>query len=572
MTLTAFVRKVSTYFKRGKHGQRWAYHKMGLPRQLYHREYFLTPYGDGFVAMPTLDALKAFAFAGFWHRGELFLPSALEPPDWAVAVGRSGPYTIYRVDKFTLWRSRKGADTILRELRRLADGIPSRVVKLVRDVKAKQGKVRLVQREGRLYVELTDEEIREEIERILKGLWISKRKGWVRRNPYQVRLRLIQHNYLPVDVRHVESGEELPSFELKYPELYPHQRKTADLFMRTGAMTVTWPHGSGKTALALEVIRRLRKPTLIVVPSISLLGEWRERFEKYTTLTERRRWWEPNPVGILGGGKEDVRPITVTTYQSAPKVAHRYWPLIVVDEAHHLPADTFRQIAAIPHDYILGLTGSPYREDGRTADMYSLAGSPDPFGSVWADFYEKYVWRPTIYVVSVGWPSRVYEERYAQADETEKYVVASKNPAKLRHLDYYVRRYRKVIVFAEWVDLAKRIARRLGCPVLYGDTPLRQRQAICEWMRRQDRAVVVMTRAGEEGIDLPSVEACVDVAWQYGSRRQALQRAGRLMRLAEGKKFADYVYLVTRGTVEEDFLKKRLAVAEEHGMPIVYVT
>jgi len=570
MTLTAFIRKVSRYVKRGRKGQEWVYYKMGVPRQLYRRELFLTPYGDGFLAMPNLDSLKAYAFAGFWRGHELFLPSAVKPIDYGLAVGKAGPYTIYKIDRYSLWRSRKGAETILRELRTLSDGIPTRIQNLVKDVKAKQGKVRLVDREGQLFVELTDEQIREEIERILKGLWISKREGRVKRNPFQVRLKLIEHNYLPADVKLVEPTDKLPSFNLKL-ELRDYQAKVADIFMKSGALSVTWPHGSGKSILALEVMRRIRGNTLIIVPTATLLNEWYEKIRRITTLKIREFWTGKPRVGILGGGRYEIAPITITTYHSAPKVAHRMWDLIVVDEHHHLPADTFQMIAYIPHRYMLGLSGSPYREDGRTDLIYSLSGQPDPFGRLWVDFYEKWVWRPTVYVVSVPWPSRFYEEKYAQADEVDKYVIASMNPMKLRHLDYYTHRYRKVIVFAEWVSLAKRIAKKLGVPLLYGDTSLRQRQAICEWMRRQDRATIVMTRAGEEGVDLPSVECCVDVAWQYGSRRQALQRPGRVMRLAKGKRFADYVYLVTKGTIEEEFLKKRLVVLEEKGIPIVYV-
>jgi len=36
--------------------------------------------------------------------------------------------------------------------------------------------------------------------------------------------------------------------------------------------------GSGKTVLGLEVIRRLNKPTLILVPTLTLRDQWIDRF------------------------------------------------------------------------------------------------------------------------------------------------------------------------------------------------------------------------------------------------------------------------------------------------------
>ena len=57
----------------------------------------------------------------------------------------------------------------------------------------------------------------------------------------------------------------------------------------------------------------------------------------------------------------------------------------------------------------------------------------------------------------------------------------------------------------------------------------------------------------------------------WGSRRESLQMAGRVMRMAEGKKCAVFIYIVTKDSVEEEFLKKRLSVLEEKGMPVVYI-
>ena len=53
-------------------------------------------------------------------------------------------------------------------------------------------------------------------------------------------------------------------------------------------------------------------------------------------------------VGIVGGGERTVGPITVITYDSAamPRRKLDGYGLLVFDEAHHLPAHSYRAIVA----------------------------------------------------------------------------------------------------------------------------------------------------------------------------------------------------------------------------------
>jgi len=67
----------------------------------------------------------------------------------------------------------------------------------------------------------------------------------------------------------------------------------------------------------------------------------------------------------------------VTTYATAVRrpelVASRM--VLVVDEVHHLPAPTFRRIVSMsPADKIMGLSATPYREDGKHEELFPLIG------------------------------------------------------------------------------------------------------------------------------------------------------------------------------------------------------
>jgi len=557
-------RKVSRYVKRGKHGQVWDYYKMGVPRELATREVFVTKWGNGFLAMPSIEDVREYAFAGFWDGNRLFLPSSEPSRDYMICVGKAGPYNIYNIDKFSLWRSKATAEEIIKDLRSIADGIPSRVLNQIVEVKRKQGKVIIQRRDKGIFIKLTDEEIREEIEKILKGLWLNKKTGKLKRNKqFTVMLRLLKHNYLPVFEEKVKELEDLPKFSFN-ATLRPYQKKTLEEFLQRGRMTVVHPHGAGKTITAIAIMQKIRGRTLIVT-ELTNIPQWYDKIVKFTTLPKRY-------IGILGGGKYEVAPVTITTFGSFHKVAHRFWSLIIVDECHRMPATTFAPLSTIPCDYFLGLSGSPYREKkGETEMIYALAGPPDSQGHVWTDFYGKWVWKPTVYVLRVPFQSRFYKDKYEEADGREKFVIAGSNPIKFKYLQHYLAKYRKVVIFCRWLKQARRLAKKLGVPLLDGSSSLRQRRAICEWMRREDKAVAVFTEAGVQGTDIPSLECVITLSGNWGSRRESLQMAGRVMRMAEGKKCAVFIYIVTKDSVEEEFLKKRLSVLEEKGMPVVYI-
>ena len=108
---------------------------------------------------------------------------------------------------------------------------------------------------------------------------------------------------------------------------------------------IVLPTGAGKTVVALKAMEELGEATLIVVPTLVLVDQWRRRMEEEFGVN----------VGVLGGGSRDVRAITVATYASASMRAEsigNLFSLLVFDEVHHLPASSYRRIGLMytaPH-------------------------------------------------------------------------------------------------------------------------------------------------------------------------------------------------------------------------------
>ena len=98
---------------------------------------------------------------------------------------------------------------------------------------------------------------------------------------------------------------------------------------------VVLPTGTGKTHLANMAIERAGRPTLIVTPTIDLMNQWYDELCLSFGVE----------IGLLGGGSYDIKPITVTTYDSAylnmERLGNRFG-FIVFDECHHLPGPDLR--------------------------------------------------------------------------------------------------------------------------------------------------------------------------------------------------------------------------------------
>ncbi len=145
-----------------------------------------------------------------------------------------------------------------------------------------------------------------------------------------------QHN---VAFEWEDRTRELPEIPFRFHgELRPYQEASVKAVRSRRFGTLQSPTGSGKTAMALFVIAERQQPTLVIVHTKTLLEQWRERITQFLGIPKKE-------IGVIGGGKCEIRDITVATVQSIYKIADsikRYFGFVVVDEAHHCPSRTFQ--------------------------------------------------------------------------------------------------------------------------------------------------------------------------------------------------------------------------------------
>jgi DNA excision repair protein ERCC-3 len=166
----------------------------------------------------------------------------------------------------------------------------------------------------------------------------------------------------------------------------------------------------------------------------------------------------------------------------------------------------------------------------------------------------------------VEWPDETARNEYAAAGGHERRRVAATNPAKLNAVERLLREHDgKALVFVEYLEHGRALAEALGAPFVSGETPHAERERLFREFRGDERDVLVVSRVGDEGIDLPDAELAIVASGLGGSRRQGAQRAGRTMRPAGDARM--YV-LATRGTTEEDFARRQVRHLASKGVRV----
>ncbi len=152
--------------------------------------------------------------------------------------------------------------------------------------------------------------------------------------------------------------------------LRSHQKAAIEASARKEFGVITAPPGSGKTVIGLKIIAEKKQPALIIVHRKQLLEQWIERIQAFLGIPKEE-------IGRIGQGKaRSGKAITVAMIQSLGKYIDKEetqefaqsFGTIIIDECHHIPAETFRKtISKFTPYYQYGLTSTPFRKgnDGK---------------------------------------------------------------------------------------------------------------------------------------------------------------------------------------------------------------
>jgi len=397
---------------------------------------------------------------------------------------------------------------------------------------------------------------------------------------YQAVKRLLEENGLMV--RGIDSDNKV---DLKFlGELRPYQVEAIEVWKRNNMRgVVSLPTGSGKTIIGVGAIAEAKVPTLIVSFTKEQVLQWRDTVLAYTTIKD---------VGLFYSKEKRLREVTVTTYQTAFRHIRDIWDkfdFLIIDEAHHLPAEKFKLIAEnCIARYRLALSATPYREDGRHEYLFAMMGGL-VYSKETSELIAKGYLAPyemvQVKVELTSPEKRKYFELLKKFRELSKgrsvmdliKNVKKRDPTAINALKVYAEikkvvnlsenkikkveeivdenRDKKILIFTQYVEQAEKIASRCNALLLTGKTPQGERERIVTSFKKSTSGVLVLTTVGDEGLDIPDANVGIIVAGT-SSKRQFIQRLGRLLRSSMGKKAILYEIIV-KGTSEEYQSRKR---------------
>lgn len=368
----------------------------------------------------------------------------------------------------------------------------------------------------------------------------------------------------------------------------PYQSEALAAWRRAGARgVVVLPTGAGKTQVATMAIDDRRRSALVVAPTLDLVRQW------YDVLAATFGV----PIGVIGGGEHDVRPLTVTTYDSAylhmEHLGDRFG-LVVFDECHHLPSPTYSLAARLSlAPFRLGLTATPERADGLDAALAALVGPTvyrrdigELAGEYLAEYdtervevelspeeREEHDAERAIYRDFVGMngivmssprgfgefimrASRSADGRRAMRAYRRQRELAFAAGAKLAYLEHLlmVHRRDRALVFTQDNATAHLVARTFLVPVITHQTKVSERSEILAGLAAGTFGAVVTSKVLNEGVDVPEANVAIVLSGS-GSVREHVQRLGRVLRPREGKRAVLYEIVTARTT--ETFTSER---------------
>jgi len=377
---------------------------------------------------------------------------------------------------------------------------------------------------------------------------------------------------------------------------HPYQVEALDAWLKADARgSVVLPTGAGKTLVAIHAIARLARSTLVVVPTIDLLHQW------YACLSAA---FPETEIGVFYGLEKELRDLTVTTYHSASAYIGEFgdaFKLLIFDEAHHLPAPAWHEIALMSvAPQRLGLTATYPQAFGPLfaslrPSLDELIGPlvyvktvDDLSGKELAEYRTVRMWvdltpeerraYDAAYGEYAGYTRETglreshgpgwwgeYTRRSAFDADARRAKVAERRlrrlianaQNKLRALDDLLKQHaaERMLIFTEHNELVYHISRRHLIPAITHQTTARERQALLEGFKAGRYRVLVTSRVLNEGVDVPEAKVAV-ILGGSASAQEYIQRLGRILRKRDNQTALLYE-VVARGTVETGIAQRR---------------
>lgn len=346
-------------------------------------------------------------------------------------------------------------------------------------------------------------------------------------------------------------AEQAPKWAPARKTLRRYQEDVAErlrnALLETGRGQIVMATGLGKTVVLADTVADLLTNGLVEEGRVLVLAHTCAIVDQL----QRAFWFQlPKTVSThrLSEGEFPSfwEGITFATIQSALAHVGRLprFGLVLVDEAHHIGAITFREtIAKLAPPKLAGVTATPWRGDGY--DIDEILGPPlEKIGI--ADGLQKGFLSDVDYRLladDLDWKfiQRLSRHRYSLKELNRRLIIPTRDEeaARLIRQVFHDEKRRAGIVFSPTIEHATDFAamlrhRGLATAVVSSRLDARERDKLMAQFKAGQLDFVTTVDLFNEGVDIPDVDMLVFMRVTH-SRRIFVQQLGRGLRPTPGK-------------------------------------
>jgi len=324
------------------------------------------------------------------------------------------------------------------------------------------------------------------------------------------------------------------------------------------------PTGSGKTFIALELIRRLGQRAIIIVHRKELAKQWIRVIEERMGITP----------GFIGDGKFNVgTEITIAMVgtlianEGFAKELSEEIGTLIIDECHHCPSNQFFSVQKLfAARYRFGVSATPNRRDGLEIMIYRALGdvvheiTREEVEDIGATVPVK------VHVIKTNFDPgnpgdwNGYLTAISGSHSRNKFIVDIAKKSKV-----------PVLVLVDRVVHGENISnlmKEMNIDHVLAHGKVKGRKTLIDDIRKAHITIGTTSLVGE-GIDI-STWSLLILASPISSEIKLLQAVGRIVRPCEGKKKGWLFDLKDDCGFSGGSLNKRIAIYKKAGINIVF--
>jgi superfamily II DNA or RNA helicase len=323
--------------------------------------------------------------------------------------------------------------------------------------------------------------------------------------------------------------------------------KFRDALIDTGRAQVIMATGLGKTIVMADVVDSLYQDNRLKNGRVLLLAHTNPIVKQlhYNFWHQLPKWIHTHQL-CDGEQPSDWEGITFATVQSAiaRQASLPIFDLVLVDEAHHVGAATFREtIDFLKPPMLGGMTATPWRGDG--FDIDEILGPPIARLGIAEGLRQGFLSEVDYRLLAdnIDWQMvrDISKHQYSLNQLNRRLILPTRDEKAVAYIKKIFREEdrQSAIVFSPSIDHAEHFAKMLRrfnfrAQALNSHQPPRDQGRILLDFQSGNIQVVTTVDMFNEGVDVPDVDLLIFMRATH-SRRIFVQQLGRGLRLSPGK-------------------------------------